>query len=229
MVGASRRRTAAALWHAATAVVAVFAVAAQLYLVVADVNIGFDDQPEPLDRRLVEFFSYFTIQSNVLVGIATGMLALNPGRDGALWRVARVASMFGITVTIVIYHVVRSPLAAFDGLAAVSNVALHCVVPILAIIGWLAFGPRDRIGCKTLLLSAIWPVAYLLYTLIHGAITGFYPYPFVNVDRLGLGAVLLNSAGVTLLLVAVGGLYWMLDRLLLRAVSRRAQTRALGR
>lgn len=229
MVGASRRRTAAALWHAATAVVAVFAVAAQLYLVVADVNIGFDDQPEPLDRRLVEFFSYFTIQSNVLVGIATGMLALNPGRDGALWRVARVASMFGITVTIVIYHVVLSPLAAFDGLAAVSNVALHYVVPILAIIGWLAFGPRDRIGCKTLLLSAIWPVAYLLYTLIHGAITGFYPYPFVNVDRLGLGAVLLNSAGVTLLLVAVGGLYWMLDRLLLRAVSRRAQTRALGR
>lgn len=177
MVGASRRRTAAALWHAATAVVAVFAVAAQLYLVVADVNIGFDDQPEPLDRRLVEFFSYFTIQSNVLVGIATGMLALNPGRDGALWRVARVASMFGITVTIVIYHVVLSPLAAFDGLAAVSNVALHYVVPILAIIGWLAFGPRDRIGCKTLLLSAIWPVAYLLYTLIHGAITGFYPLP----------------------------------------------------
>lgn len=229
MVGASRRRTAAALWHAATAVVAVFAVAAQLYLVVADVNIGFDDQPEPLDRRLVEFFSYFTIQSNVLVGIATGMLALNPGRDGALWRVARVASMFGITVTIVIYHVVLSPLAAFDGLAAVSNVALHYVVPILAIIGWLAFGPRDRIGCKTLLLSAIWPVAYLLYTLIHGAITGSYPYPFVNVDRLGLGAVLLNSAGVTLLLVAVGGLYWMLDRLLLRAVSRRARTRALGR
>lgn len=224
MVGTSRRR-AASLWHAATAVIVVLAVAAQLYLVVADVNIGFDDEPEPLDRRLVEFFSYFTIQSNILVGIATGMLAFNPGRDGALWRVLRVASMFGITVTIVIYHVVLSPLAAFEGLAAVSNVALHYVVPILAIIGWLVFGPGDQIAGRTLLLAAIWPVAYLLYTFLHGAITGFYPYPFVNVDRLGLGAVLLNSAGVTLLLVAVGGFYWLLDRVLLRAADRRAGAR----
>ena len=66
---------------------------------------------------------------------------------------------------------------------------------------------NNRVAIRwALLLAAIWPIAYMIYTFAHGTMTGFYPYPFVNVDRLGLGTVLLNAVGVTLLLVAVGGL-----------------------
>jgi hypothetical protein len=218
------RDTYARVWHLITAAVVLFAVTMQLSLVIADVNIGFGDGPTPLNRRIIEFFSYFTIQANILVGIATGMLAVNPQRNSAPWRVLRVASMFGITVTLLIYHVLLSSLAVFEGMAAVSNIALHYVVPILAIIGWLVFGPRDRITGKTLIWAAIWPAAYMVYTYFHGALSGFYPYPFVNVERLGLGTVLVNAVGITVLLVAVGALYWLLDRLLIRlslGLSRR--------
>lgn len=211
----------ARVWHALTAGIVLCAIAIQLALVVTDVNIGFGDEPQPLDRRLIEFFSYFTIQSNLLVGVTTGMLAFNPQRSGRVWSVIRAASMCGITVTIAIYHVVLSSFAAFEGLAAVSNIALHYVVPIFAIVGWIAFGPRDRLSATTLLWAAIWPVAYMIYTFLHGAATGFYPYPFVNVDRLGIGSVLLNAVAVTLLLMAVGALYWGSDRLLLVLTRRR--------
>jgi len=58
-----------------------------------------------------------------------------------------------------------------------------------------------RIGLIGLWL--IYPLAYLFYTLIHGAVSGFYPYPFVNVDKLGYGKALLNCLGVTVFFVVL--------------------------
>lgn len=191
-------------------------VGTQFFLVLGNVNIGFGPSEAPLGQRVVEFFSYFTVQSNIFVGIATGMLAFRPDRDGALWRVLRIGSMFGITVTLIIYHVILSPLAAFTGIASVSNIGLHYVVPILAIVGFVLFGPHPRVTGKALLLAGIWPLAYIVLTVVQGAITGFYPYPFVNVSKLGFGTVALNGLGVVALLLAVGAVYWVIDLLIAR-------------
>jgi len=47
-----------------------------------------------------------------------------------------------------------------------------------------------RIGLAWLL----YPLAYLVYTLIRGAQVDWYPYPFLDVSRHGYGGVLLNCA-----------------------------------
>jgi hypothetical protein len=36
------------------------------------------------------------------------------------------------------------------------------------------------------------PLGYAVYSLIHGAVTGFYPYPFINVGELGYDKMFLN-------------------------------------
>jgi hypothetical protein len=58
------------------------------------------------------------------------------------------------------------------------------------------------------------PLLYLVYSLIRGAITGIYLYPFVEVGKLGYARVALNAVmlllaflGTSLLLVAIGR--WM--------------------
>lgn len=56
-----------------------------------------------------------------------------------------------------------------------------------------------------LLPSAIYPALYMVWTLIHGAATHWYPYPFTDVDAHGYGVVLLNACGVIVLL-AIGAL-----------------------
>ena len=215
-----KNAAAARVWHFVTALVVTLAVIGQLYLLFANVAVGFEETAAPLHRRLVEFFSYFTIQSNILVAITTGMLAVNPERSGLLWRVLRLASLFGITVTLVIYHVVLARLANFEGLAAATNVGLHYVAPILAIVGWFLFGPRPRFTARTLLWAACWPAAYLVYTLVHGAFSGFYPYPFVNVDKRGLGHVLVTAVGLVAVLLAIGAVYVLLDKVLAPKSSR---------
>lgn len=223
MIGIIPNRTLARFWHAITALLVILSVGTQFLLVIGNVNIGFGPSDAPLSQRIFEFFSYFTVESNILVGIATAMLAFRPDRDGAIWRVLRIGSMFGITVTITIYHFILSPLADFTGIASASNIGLHYVVPIFAVLGWIFFGPHPRVTWKGLLLAAIWPAAYMILTVVQGAMTGFYAYPFVNITKLGFTTVAVNGVGVVLLLLAVGSLYLLLDRI----IARRQTTKHL--
>ena len=63
---------------------------------------------------LVNFFSFFTIQSNLLVLVSAVSLARNPHQDGPAWRVVRVAGIVGIlddvtvTNTLVTVHFNKS-------------------------------------------------------------------------------------------------------------------------
>jgi hypothetical protein len=81
-----------------------------------------------------------------------------------------------------------------------TNVAFHYVVPLLAVLGWLLFGPRPRVDRASAVWSLLWPVLWFGYTLAHGAISNWYPYPFASVADHGYGRVLLNAVAVTAVL-----------------------------
>ena len=91
--------TVARRWHLLTAAVAVFALGLQLVLVINGEPILEDTEVPALGYRLGRFFSYFTIQSNLLVAVATVLLARDPARDGAGWRVLRLARPGSCTVS----------------------------------------------------------------------------------------------------------------------------------
>jgi hypothetical protein len=76
----------------------------------------------------------------------------------------------------------------------------------------LGFGPRPRITARTVWLSLIFPMAYLVYTLFRGAFADWYPYPFIDVGERGVGRVLLNCALVAVLFIACGALAHLVDR-----------------
>ena len=59
-----------------------------------------------------------------------------------------------------------------------------------------AVWPRPRIGWSTVALSLIWPAVWLAYTFVHGALSGWYPYPFLNVAKIGYPAALANTVAV---------------------------------
>jgi hypothetical protein len=171
--------------------------------------------------RLLRVVSFFTIQSNVLVGVVSLQLARRPDRDGAGWRVLRSAALFGITVTGIVYSVVLAATHDPHGwLEITTNTLLHYVVPALAVVGWVVFGPRPRIGLRTALLAMVWPVLWLGYTLLHGAVSSWYPYPFVDVADHGYAKVLLYCLGVTVVFATIALLYAWLDRVLPPAPQR---------
>jgi hypothetical protein len=77
------------------------------------------------------------------------------------------------------------------------------VVPILAVATWLIHGPRGCATRRTMWLSLLFPVGWFAFTLIRGPIADFYPYPFIDVARLGYARVLLNAVWVGVLYLGV--------------------------
>jgi hypothetical protein len=73
-------------------------------------------------------------------------------------------------------------------------------------------------------------VVWFAYTLVHGAASGWYPYPFVDVATQGYGRVLLNAVAVTAVFAVVGVLFAWLDRRLpAQPASARTTRDGLGR
>ena len=68
--------------------------------------------------------------------------------------------------------------------------------------GWSS-GPRGLVARADIWPALIWPIAYLLLILATGPVFDWYPYPFLDVAEHGLGVVLLNSSGITVLFLAV--------------------------
>ena len=205
-INASPMRPARA-WHAVLAAVIVVALIVQVALTASGVG-----SQVSLATRLVRLFSYFTIQSNILVGAVAITLAIDPARDGKWWRVLRLDALLGIATTGLVFHVVLAPLSKATGLAALASDCFHYVSPYMALVGWLLFGPRPRIGWSTVALSLIWPAAWLAYTFVHGALTGWYPYLFLNAGEIGYPIALRNTAFVLAGASVFGLLLKMLDR-----------------
>jgi hypothetical protein len=211
------RRRNAQVWHAVTIAVAVASIGVELVLVANGHNPLLATDVPPAPTRVIRFLSYFTIQSNLLVAISSAMLAVRPGHDGTLFRVLRLDALFGITVTLVTYTVLLAPQHDPHGINAATNAGLHYVVPIMAVLGWLAFGPRPRIDERTLLLALIWPALYIAYTVAHGAASGWYPYPFVDVAHLGYATVLRNGLGMVVLMAGAATIFRVGDSRLPRS------------
>jgi hypothetical protein len=199
--------TYARAWHALTAAIAVASIVVELVLVANGHNPLLAADIPPAPTRVLRFFSYFTIESNILAAVSTGMLALRPRRDGRLFRVLRLDALFGITITGIVYAVLLAPQHDPHGINAATNAGLHYVVPAMAVLGWLVFGPRPRIDESTLLLALIWPALYIGYTLAHGAASEWYPYPFIDAAQLGYATALRNGVGMVVLMAGVATLY----------------------
>jgi hypothetical protein len=211
-------------WHLTIAVLVVAALAVQIRIA-----IGVSATPPghavgtlagtPMANRVLRVLSFFTIQSNILSGVSSAYLARNPTRDGPMWRAVRLASLFGITVTGIVYSTVLAKVHEPHGWQETStNTVFHYIVPIMMVLGWLLFGPRPRIERPTIARAICWPVGWIGYILIYGRITKWYPYPFLDVTTHGYGRVIGNAAAVVAVLLVVTCLFWLGDRRLPEAV-----------
>jgi hypothetical protein len=203
-------------WHTLTLLVAVIALVLQLYLVVTGENIlDSSAVTTALPEQVRRYFSYFTIQSNILVAVSM-FLIVRDRLDTQVARVVRLASLIGITVTGIVAAVALPPSPTYTTANLVCDRLLHIVVPSLTFVGWVAFGPRGHVTRADVLPSLIWPVLWLAATLSLGPLVDWYPYPFLNVGAIGLGRTLVNCALVAVLFLALGTLALWADRRLSR-------------
>lgn len=203
-------------WFALTALAVLVGLVVQV-LVAADLRTGFFDTPA---KRALNVFVFFTIQSNVIVGVTSLLLALNPARTSTVFRVARLTGVVAIAITFVVFHVAIAHLFEFESWSLVADRILHAIVPILAVVGWLMYGPRGLAPRRVMWLSLVFPVAWCVFTLIRGELVGWYPYHFIDVGVLGYAKVAVNCLWVAVLYLGVAAGLSTFDGWLARFAAR---------
>jgi hypothetical protein len=109
-----------------------------------------------------------------------------------------------IAIVGLVYQLLLRHLWNPQGAQWVADVLLHSIIPVGYVVYWWLFAPRDGLSWKNAVGWLVYPGAYLVYTLARGAVSGLYPYPFVDVTALGYRGVLARSAGLMLLFFSVG-------------------------
>ncbi|MCI0633628.1 MAG: Pr6Pr family membrane protein [Actinobacteria bacterium] len=208
----------ARVWFAATALVILFGLLVQVLVVVDVEQVVFFDTPA---GRIFNVFCFFTIQSNLIVAITCLLLALDPTRSSTVFRVFRLTGIVAIAITGVVYHSALKGLLDLSGWELVADEVLHTVSPIIAVAGWLVFGPRGLTSRRIVWWTLAFPACWFVFTLIRGEIVGFYPYPFVDVIDIGYARMLVNAAVVAVLYLGVAAGAHLLDR-------RLGRSRAIG-
>ena len=157
--------------------------------------------------RSVNFFSYFTILTNILAALALTLPWLAPqsalGEFFSRPTVRTAIAAYIIIVMTIVYFVLRH-LTELQGWDFVADLLLHYVMPVLFVIDWLFLVPKQTLKMMDSLHWLAFPTIYLVWTFIHGAFSGFYPYPFLNGAELGNARVLLNEAGLLIIFLVVG-------------------------
>ena len=124
---------------------------------------------------------YFTITTNLAVGVAFAALAAGlPPR-------ACARALAGLALSILLVGVVFRLL--LEGVSAhgsdLGNLLMHRVTPVAVPAYWLACVPKGRLRVTDPLLWLLYPLAYLVYALVRGAVDGRYPYPFLDLAAIG--------------------------------------------
>ena len=175
-----------------------FAIIFQFYLIIVN-------RIASITETIIRFFSFFTILTNILVALCFTFLLLKPNSKWGKFF-ARPATQTALTAYIavvgIIYNVILRFLWSPQGLQLIVDELLHTVIPIWFILYWFIFVSKETLKWN-IFPWLIYPVIYCIYTLIRGAIFGFYPYPFIDVNVLGYNKVLINIAGMVFVFLVV--------------------------
>jgi hypothetical protein len=154
---------------------------------------------------VANFFSFFTILSNILTTAIFFYVGLGEDKRASVWA----ENFFGatvvyMTVTGLGYWFLLNRSAPTPVFPAV-NIIFHVIMPFVVLFGWMIYRPEHKLSEYKAFSWLIPPVIYLIYTFIRGYIINWYPYPFFNpsITKLNIIFIYLASLSITTYLVGV--------------------------
>ena len=159
------------------------------------------------EGSVINFFSFFTILSNSLIAVSlTFNLILSKTKMGLFFSGISVQTAIALYIIVVglVYNLVLRGIVVQTGWHLIVNNILHVLNPILYILYWIFFSPKDKLNWKNGIYWTIFPVIYLVYSLIRGAIVNWYPYPFLNAGNIGYKKVFINITAMIVLFFIAG-------------------------
>jgi hypothetical protein len=171
------------------------------------------------------FFSFFTIQSNILsITVLAAAALVRRSERSPTFEIARAAATIYMAITGVVFAVLLTGVQEnLDTHIAWVNDTVHTILPIVLVADWLIDPPRHRFRPRVIAFWIAYPVAWFAYTLLRGPHAHWYPYPFVDVSEHGYGRVLLNGVGLVVFFTAVAAVFLIVGQMRVRAARHSTQ------
>src|ERR1700753_1652308 len=191
-------------YAAAGAVVSWLALGLQFYLIL-------ENRVVSVPETILRYFSFFTILTNILVALTYTAIVFD-----RMKKLTQPVMLTATTVYIVIVGIIYNTILRFlwepAGLALVVDESLHTVIPLSFLVFWIGFVPKSGLRWVHAFQWLVYPAAYVLYVIVLGALTAYYPYPFADAGQLGYPRALLNGLGIIAAFYVLGLLFIGLSR-----------------
>ncbi len=175
-----------------------------------------------VDYVIQNFFSFFTIESNILAAIVlfVGIFTLSGRAEPRGWSMIRAAVTAYMATTGVVYNLLLRGIELPQGATVPwSNEVLHVVGPAVVVLDWLIAPGRRSLHAKALWGIVAFPILWAGYTLARGVRVldprtdnPWYPYPFLdpNTSPNGYYSVVFYVVLIAMVIGVVGsGLLWI--------------------
>ena len=189
-----------------------------------------------------DFYVHFTNLSNFLcLGIMfTALVQTIRKKENSFVKAVPVLKFIGVLGILFTFLVFNIMLAGAEGRDPqlnwrIGSLLFHVVLPIMYIADWFLFYERRKSKWFYPIASIGFPVAYAIFLLIQAVILKFdtsilipttttpliYPYFFVNLETQGKGGVAMWVVILALAFMAVGYLFFGLDRLAKKSADKK--------
>ena len=189
-----------------------------------------------------DFYVHFTNISNFLcLGVMlTALIQTAKKKEDSYVSAVpllKFIGMLGILLTFLVFNIMLSGAEGRDPQAnwRVGSLIFHVVLPVMYIADWFLFYERKKTKWYYPIASVAFPLAYVIFLLIHATILKFdasilipttttpliYPYFFVNLDTQGVSGVLMWIGILSIAFVVVGYLFFGLDRIGRKSVKNK--------
>lgn len=181
-----------------------------------------------------DFYVHFTNISNFFcLGVMiTALIQTAKKKEDSFVTAAplmKFIGMLGILLTFLVFNIMLAGAEGRDPQLnwRVGSLIFHVTLPILYIVDWFLFYERKQTKWYYPIASIGFPLSYAIFLLIQAIILGFdssilipttttpliYPYFFVNIETQTVPGVLLWIVALAVVFVAVGFMFYGLDRL----------------
>ena len=176
--------------------------------------------------RPAEYFSYFTIQTSLIAVVTlsvAGWFAWTGRKETRVLNVVRLSSVTFTVVVTLVYNLLLRGLAddPRDGgyhWPILPNEILHVWAAIFMLVDWMLSSRRINLRLRTIFWVLLFPLAWLIYSIIRGLAVDWWAYWFINPNEpAGITGMISYIVGIMLFLLTIASALIGLQRITVRA------------
>ena len=188
-----------------------------------------------------DFYVHFTNLSNYfcIAIMLTQLIQTAKKKEDSYVTVAPLLKFIGVLAILLTFVVFNALLAGAEGRDPqlnwrVGSLLCHVLLPIMYVGDWFLFRECGKVKWYYPIASVGFPLAYMIFIFIQAAILKFntsilipgtstpliYPYFFVNLETQGVGGVAKWAVLMFIAFMAVGYIFYGIDRVLKRKSNR---------